>query len=277
MRKCMYMLYPEGKHKALTLSYDDGVVQDVRLIRILDQYGIKATFNLNSRRLNPEEPSEVPTWGVLSQPAALRLYRNTVHEVAVHSLTHPFLEKIPLPLVYTEILEDRKNLEAMFGGIIRGMAYPQGTYNDEVVRSLRECGIAYARTTEFTEDFNIPCDWLRLKATCHHNNPNLFTLADRFMNEQPFLQPWLFYLWGHSYEFDTDNNWDRIERFCETVGKREDIWYATNIEVYDYVQAWQRLEYSAAANRVYNPSIVPVWFMHNEEIICIDAGETKDF
>ena len=43
-----YMLFPGGKQKALTLSYDDGVQQDIRFIEILDKYGIKCTFNINS-------------------------------------------------------------------------------------------------------------------------------------------------------------------------------------------------------------------------------------
>ena len=36
----MYMKLKDGKSKVLTLSYDDGVVQDIRLIGILDKYGI---------------------------------------------------------------------------------------------------------------------------------------------------------------------------------------------------------------------------------------------
>ena len=44
----MYMKFKDGKSKALTLSYDDAVVQDIRLIGIMDKYGIKGTFNVNS-------------------------------------------------------------------------------------------------------------------------------------------------------------------------------------------------------------------------------------
>ena len=40
--------YEQGKKKAVTFSYDDGTVQDVRLIELLDKYGLKSTFNLCS-------------------------------------------------------------------------------------------------------------------------------------------------------------------------------------------------------------------------------------
>lgn len=158
MRKCIYMLFPEGRPKALTTSYDDGVVQDIRLMGILDKYGIKGTFNLNSGRISENEPETLPEWGALAKKSAVGLYKNSGHEVAVHSLTHPALEMIPLSLAYSEILEDRKNLEALFGGIVRGMAYPQGTYSDEVVRCLKDCDIAYARTTQPSEGFSLPKD-----------------------------------------------------------------------------------------------------------------------
>lgn len=37
-----------GKKKAVTFSFDDGVTQDIRLIEIFNKYGLKGTFNLNS-------------------------------------------------------------------------------------------------------------------------------------------------------------------------------------------------------------------------------------
>ena len=42
------MRFPEGRLKAVTFSYDDGVRQDERLIEIFDKYGVKGTFNINS-------------------------------------------------------------------------------------------------------------------------------------------------------------------------------------------------------------------------------------
>ena len=36
----IHLRFPEGKAKALTLSYDDGVEQDVKLLKIMQQYGL---------------------------------------------------------------------------------------------------------------------------------------------------------------------------------------------------------------------------------------------
>ena len=51
----IFMRFPEERAKALTLSYDDGVVQDERMIALLDKNGIKATFNLNSGLYPPAD------------------------------------------------------------------------------------------------------------------------------------------------------------------------------------------------------------------------------
>ena len=40
-----------GKLKAVTFSFDDGITQDIRLIELFNKYGLKGTFNLNSERL----------------------------------------------------------------------------------------------------------------------------------------------------------------------------------------------------------------------------------
>ena len=180
-----YLLFPQGRRKALTLSYDDGVEQDRQLIGILDRHGLRATFNLNSGCFPPDGVA-YPA-GTIHRRMPLSLCRETYetarHEVAVHCLTHAMLTEMPQPQVLREILLDRENLEREFGGIIRGFAYPFGAYSDEIVESLRASGIAYARTVQSTHDFTIPQDWLRLHPTCHHDDPQLDALCDRFLNE----------------------------------------------------------------------------------------------
>lgn len=48
MRRYKMLRFPGFRMKALTLSYDDGVRADCMLMDILNRYGIKCTFNLNS-------------------------------------------------------------------------------------------------------------------------------------------------------------------------------------------------------------------------------------
>ncbi len=222
------MLFPDFKDKAFTMSYDDGTRADFRLIEIMQKYGLKGTFNLNSGRMQADKkvkPEEV-----------CDLYLKTGNEVAVHGVNHLTLTAVSEDRMIDDILNDRKSLEGITGQIIRGMAYANGAYNDSVVDVLKKCGILYARTTISTHDFKINDDWLRLPATCHHNDEQLFALADVFLSNKKHgyfwaNQPKLFYLWGHSYEFDNDNTWDRIEEFAKKIGNREDVWYATNGEI----------------------------------------------
>ena len=272
----MYMKLKDGKSKALTLSYDDGVVEDIRLIKILNKYGIKATFNINSGVYLPEDAKREKFYGRMKLSEAKELYINSGHEVAVHALTHPFLEKIKTDEVLTEVIEDRRHIEQQYGTLARGMAYPFGSYNDEVIDSLRRCGICYSRTVKSTESFNFPEKWLELNPTCHHNNPKLMELAKKFVEENSkyAFDNWLFYLWGHSYEFDNYDNWEVIENFAEYIGGRDDVWYATNIEIYDYVKAYENLQTSVDKTIIYNPSVIDVWFFHDNKTYCVKGGQT---
>jgi len=271
----LYMRFPGGRARALTLSYDDGVQQDKELMEILNRHGLKCTFNISSG-LYAEEGTVYDEGRIhrrMTKSEALALYTDSGHEIAVHGLTHPWLEKLPLPVCVREIIEDRENLEAEYGGTVRGMAYPYGTYNDDVVSVLRNCGICYSRTVHSTEQFDIPTDWLRLPATCHHDNPRLMELAKNFLENPSWGAPWMFYLWGHSYEFEARNNWNVIEEFAEYMGGRKEVWYATNIEIYDYVKAYKQLNFNAAMTYVENPTAYELWFETNGKLYSVKPGE----
>ena len=268
--------FPGGLRKAVTLSYDDGVEQDVRLMEILDKHGVKCTFNLNSGCWAPEGTVYAPGTIHRRMPKSRveKVYRNPNHEVAAHCLTHASLTELSPAEVAWEVLEDRRNLEAMFGGLVRGLAYPFGTYSDQVVDALKATGAAYARTVVSTNDFSIPTDWLRLHPTCHHNAPNLMNLCDRFLQDSVPFGSKLFYLWGHSYEFEADNNWQVIEDFCEKMGGHDDVWYATNIQIVDYVNACRCIRTSADGSTLHNPTCIDVWADINGKQVVIRAGET---
>jgi len=272
----MIMRYPGGLRKALTLSYDDGVEQDAQLIPILDAHGLRATFNINSGKFCPE--GHVHPAGqihrVMTLSRAKALYSGTAHEVAVHALTHANLPDLPPSAVCYEVMQDRINLEREFGGVIRGMAYPFGTYSDEVVDTLKSTGAVYARTVVSTHHFSVPTDWLRLHPTCHHDDPKLMELCERFLSSKVVFGSQLFYLWGHAYEFEANDNWQIIEAFADRMGGHEDIWYATNIEIVDYMNAAHQLRASADGKKLHNPTATPVWLSTETGDVCVGAGET---
>lgn len=224
------MRFPNNKMKAFTLSYDDGVEQDRRLVSILNKYNLKCTFNLNSGIQSNSNKFDINGLTIRRMNiAGLKdLYQG--HEISVHSLTHPFLSAQNIETIYNEIVQDKINLEHIFDNSIVGMAYPYGVYDDKVIQVLRENGIKYARTVHETENFKLQSKLLELKTTCHHNNINLMKLAEEFINLEA-IEPSIFYVWGHSYEFDVDNTWDMIEEFCSKISNRSDIFYGTNSEV----------------------------------------------
>ncbi len=248
----VYTCFPQGKAKALTMSYDDGKVQDERLVGIFNKYGIKGTFNLNYGLMEREQ-----TPARIGREKIAGLYKG--HEIATHTMTHPTISRCPFTGVAEEILEDRRGLESLAGVPVRGHAYPNGSYSEEIKQLFRQLGIAYARVVEAVPDFELPKDPLEWHPTCHHNDPGLMEKARFFADFQKKQYLKLMYVWGHSYEFDNNDNWEVIEEFCKFMGGREDIWYATNIEIIDYLDAAKRLQFTADNTLVYNPSAASVW------------------
>ena len=270
-----FMCYPDWKEKALTFSYDDGNNKDRDLVALFNKYNVKGTFNLNSAIFFENGKNDN-----ISKNEIKDLYKG--HEVAVHTVTHPRLELLPSNLISKEIVCDKEALEELSDTIVQGMAYPFGTYNDEVVEICEKAGIKYSRTVHSTHNFDVTYDWLRLPATCHHADDKLFELAEKFVAGEPSKERfkytgWLFYVWGHSYEFRTEEDWLRMEGFISMVANREDTWYATNIEVYKYVEAYRKLVYSQNASKVYNPSAIPVYMLHNGKKYVINPAETVTF
>lgn len=249
----VYTCFPGGKFKCLTMSYDDGRNADRRLIDLFNRHGIKGTFHLNSG-LAAAGGDRVP-------PEAFRqVYAG--HEVSCHTVTHPTLARCPLPSVITEVLDDRRALEAAVGYPVRGLSYPNGSYNEEICDMLRHVGIRYSRVVGNSDSFAMPDDLMRWKATCHHNH-NLMSLAEQFLALHKEQYQYLMYVWGHSYEFDRDDNWQLIEDFCAMMGGHDDIWYATNIEIVDYLDVFHGLQFAADNSFVYNPSAASAFIRVN--------------
>ena len=279
----IFMRFPGGRRKALTFSYDDGTEQDIRFVEILKQHGMKGTFNLNSGQYAPEG-TVYPVDKIyrrMTQNQTTETFADTGMEVAIHGFVHPHLERLSVSRCLHDVMTDRENLEQQFGTIIRGMAYPYGTYNDQVIECLKMAGIQYSRTIESTQKFDMPADWYLWNPTCHHADPELMNLAKKFAEGYVGGDPWLFYVWGHTYEFDVRNNWGVIEEFAEYIGSKDDIWYATNMEICEYTKAYQRLIFSIDDHRVYNPTAYTIWFEehyagfeYKDSVIhCIKPGE----
>lgn len=215
----------------------------------------------------------------MTRQEALALYSSSGMEVAVHGYRHFSLASVDSNLAINDIFTDRKELENMFGRVINGMAYANGSYDEEVVALLKQMGIEWARTADESESLDLPRDWMKWQGTCHHDNPRLMEIAKQFVELKEAGYFWrnqlqLFYLWGHSYEFDHKNNWHIIEDFAEYIGNREDVWYATNGEIFDYLQAANRLQFSADGCFVKNPSAQDIYIQYVDKKRKVPAGKT---
>ncbi len=252
---------PGGLQKAVTMSFDDGKLADVRLAELFRRYGIRGTFHYNSANIGRD------TYVTEEQIRKIGEY----HEISAHGATHPFLERLPVPMAVQEIMDDRRRLEPLAGRPVRGMSYPYGTYSQPLKEALRASGIEYSRTIQNTAEFDLPQDFMEWHPTCHQSH-DLDGLWQRFYNKKKHIR--VFYLWGHSYEFDRDHSWDRMERFCEKISGLDNIWYATNQEIVDYVTAMRRIVVSLDRSSVYNPSALDVWILVENEPVRIPGGAT---
>ena len=272
MLKKIYTQFPGGKHKVLTLSYDDGKVPDRKLVSILNEHGIKYTFNVNSglEKLSFKESYEerIP----MSEYA--RLYAG--HEIATHTVTHPTIARSPKEQMVLQFIEDRRALEELLKVPVRGNAYPNGSFSDEVVEAARASGIAYARTIKATKGYDLPTDYLRWNPTCHHSDPDFEKIYTDFLDLHKTQYLYLLYVWGHSYEFERDGNWEIIEKFAKKVGGKDDIWYATNIEIVDYLEAANRVQVAVDGSFAYNPNACSIFFQVENDTVELLPGRITE-
>ena len=219
-----------GKNKALTFSFDDGNVDDIRLIEIMNNYGLKGTFNLNSGIMihaNCWRFCDVKDVYHINFTDYPDLYKG--HEVACHSYTHPDLTKLDRKTIYNEIKTDKLLLDLLYNQNTEGFAYPFGTYNEEVYSVLVECGLKYARTINPTYDFELPDKPLVWNPTCHFKDEKTEELAQKFIELEDIEA--VFYVWGHSYELVTEEDWQRFEKLWKSLAFKFDISYSTNIQI----------------------------------------------
>ncbi len=257
--------FPGNKRIAFTTSWDDGVVEDRRLVKLFNELGIKGTFNLNSGAFGRE--THLPADEIAS------LFEG--HEVAIHTVTHPWLDRIDVSQAAYEILDDKRALEDLVGYPVRGMALPFGVTSPKVSEVIRSLGIVYCRTTGNAERCFPPVDPINWQTTMHmfHTNP---PLVERFEAWKAMpKRSEVFFVWGHSFEFARPRDrWDEMEKLFRPVAGHAEVWYCTNIELFDYEAARQRIAIAANRRSAYNPSAVTVALLVDGALVDVPGGKT---
>ncbi len=260
--------FPKGKRIAVTTSFDDGVTHDRRVVEAFNKWGLKGTFNLNSSFLSRKEKRSDAH---LETTEISKLFEG--HEVAVHTATHPLLTRLDNLQIIDEVLNDRKALEDLVGYPVRGMAYPCGVYDQRVIEVIRTLGIVYSRTCE-NDPRHFPAkEPLAWGSTAHMFNNDPVPVNERF--EKFYGQEWMtgvFYIWGHSYEFDRSNNWKALETIFKPLSGKPDVWYCTNIELFDYEKARTQLVIAANKLSVYNPGSLTVTINVDGKLVDVKPG-----
>jgi len=270
------LLFPGGKEKAVIFSYDDGMIADRKLVKLMNAYGIKGTFHLNSNKLD--------TKGYLTSNEIKTLFKG--HEVSVHSANHPGLTGLSKQEIINEVIEDRRELERLTNQTVRGMAYPFGNFNDKVVDIISGLGIEYARTVNDSYSFSIPNNFLTWDPSIHQfakayyiendtvNDNKELAIFNKVINN--FIQSdtlALLDIWGHSWENEGNGNrWKKMEEVFKQISKRKDVLSTTQIDLVDYISAFNRLKYAVNKKIIYNPSAINIFIKVGKKVVKVPAG-----
>lgn len=277
-----FLRFPDGKAKAVTLSYDDGCPEDIRFSNIITKFGLKCTFNHIS--------DEAKKGTAFTNDEVVEHFLSKGHEIAIHGYFHKAVGLIRPVEVIRDILDCRLELEKKYNRIIKGLAYANTGIKilnyDNSYEKIREMlinlDIAYARNAISGEgNIELPDDFYNWLPTAHHDNPKLFDYIEKFLsldtgNNVYYMsrRPRIFFMWGHTYEFERNNNWELLDKICEKLSFNKDIWYATNIEICNYIKSYNSLEFSADETIVYNPTVHKIWFNMDGNDYIIHSGET---
>lgn len=234
--------------KYFAWSFDDGLEQDKKIIEILKEYGLGATFHLNSGLFGDKTwEGRIGNLGMTEKPAAsfdpaakhllpyvphFRIPEDELtqvyegFEIASHTCHHVNLSKCGEEERRREIAEDVKVLSEKFGQTVTGFAYPYGVGAKQSREALKNAGVKYARLATSKPGFRFPEDPLAMPLSCWHISPKTFERLDAFFDMDAGNEDTFFLMFAHGYEFDfgtKESNWDKFRRICETVAQHDDV------------------------------------------------------
>lgn len=199
--------------KFFLLSFDDGSVYDSRLVALLNQYHFKGTFNLNSGLEDfvwyYEDRFPIRRQ-ILSQ--TVDQYRN--HEVASHSLHHPWLNTLTPPEISREIREDCQTIKSIFGVREIGFGVPFTACGEREIKIIRKF-VRYIRLSEYAETFSLPADPYHIPIHGLYHDADIREKITRFAECD--LENALFIMAGHSYELEVRNHWQYMEQLLQFI------------------------------------------------------------
>lgn len=237
----------ETKYKKyFTLSYDDGITQDLKLMQIMRKYKVNCcTFNINTGLFGANwewVATATGTPGLSHKRLMEGDIRNGLYsgfDIQVHTATHPSLkvyDNSPEDII-REVQGDADKITELTGVKPVGMAWPGGDteYTDKTIELVLEnTDIRFGRGITPTYSFKLPERFMKWYPTCSFSDSKVFELAEQFIAAEP-TEDMLFYVWGHSYEMDIANNnsYEEFERLIKMMSDADDVVLVTNAEFYE--------------------------------------------
>ena len=243
--------------KYFTLSFDDGLEQDKKVLALMKKYGLKGTFNLNSGMFGLQgEVKGIGTFSFQDCEAGVRhrwpfsyVPHNRIPkdeicevyagmEIATHGFLHEALGKVSESEMRSSIRKDKENLEQIAGTTIVGHAYASGSTSSAAEHYLKEQGYLYARAVFPSGNFEFPENPLNFRPSSSVIMKNSMKLVKDFIAAEPTDRDLLLFFWGHAYEMDYGKgaaSWDSLERLFAAISGHDDIVYCTNREAFLHI------------------------------------------
>ena len=222
-----------GYKKFFTMSFDDGIEQDKRMIKLMKAYGLSGTFNLNAGLLGVRH--RLARINRIPQDEIRQVYEG--FEVASHGYRHEMFRYMSKAKIEKSLALDIKKLSEIMGYPIASHGYPYDMHTQAAEDFLRAENILYARKALGKGlRFHFPDNPLKYIATCHFNAKNIMELLDQFIEAEPADSHLLFMTWGHSYEMDVGFRpcpEPKLERIFAKIAGRRDIIYCTGKEAFE--------------------------------------------
>ena len=203
--------------KYFVFAIDDGTIYDQKVIDIFNKYNISATFNLNSGLQDFVWYKDNLPVRRLDLYKYKSIYNN--HEVASHSLTHPYLTSLSDEDVYREVKEDINNIEIIFDRKVTTFSFPFDYFDERTINIIKEVGITHIILPEIDDSFRFPTDLFHIRVTSW-NIDDALEKIDRFIKDK---NAEVFIYLSHSYDYEFDHSYDKLERLCEMVLNDKDI------------------------------------------------------
>ena len=210
--------------------WDDAILNDLRLIKIIKKYKAKATFAVDAGDLTDKRQTNAwvvggTPFGKVSIDDVKNIYSE--FEIASHGLTHKALPSLSDAEMKREVVESKQLLESWLGRPIKGFVYPGCPYDDAAKEAVRAAGYLWARTCENTPDFCPVADPMAMRTTVAFNAPNFWQEFNRIK-----AKGGVFIFWGHAF-FRTEAEWSDIEAKIARLSQDPSVVWVNTSDLFD--------------------------------------------